>query len=84
MELEIIDSRQGTEITIVGRPRTLRGEMGWSIFSERRAKGRLFYRKKTMSADRWAKQVFMACKERSQWCRDLEKWRTGKGVETVE
>ena len=62
----------------------IRGEIGWSIFKERIGKGKLCFTKKIekMNDERWAKKIYNACRNKSHWNREIEKWKRREGIET--
>ena len=85
-KLEVIQSSMGR--WCLGAPKStaieaLRGEMGWNSFKERIEKGKLCFMKKIerMNEGRWASQAYKACRNNSQWQREVERWKVRGGIE---
>ena len=55
----------------------IRGEMGWSTCKERIIKSKLYFAKKIerMRETRITRRVYEESKRKSQWCKDIERWK---------
>ena len=61
----------------------IRGDMGWSSFRERIAKGKLIFIKRLedLEEDRWAKKVIMEEKAGSTWRKEIKRWKRRENLE---
>ena len=61
----------------------VRGDMGWSTFRERIAKGKLSFIKKIegLDEDRWAKKVINEDRTGSSWRKEIKRWKRKENLE---